>query len=109
MKSLLAGLVAFALAVVSVHGQQTFTGTITDDVCPSGDHARMRMGPTNAECARACVDAHGAAYVLYDGKASYILTDQQKPAPFAGQRVRVVGTLDARKGTIQVDSIAAAP
>jgi hypothetical protein len=46
--------------------------------------------------------------VLYDGKDIYTLSDQQAPEKFAGQRVTVVGTLDAKTRTIQVDSIAAA-
>ena len=32
-------------------------------------------------------------------------SDQQTPEKFAGQRVRIVGTLDARTKTIQLDSI----
>jgi hypothetical protein len=66
------------------------------------------MGPTDAECVRACISAHGASYVLYDGKDAYTLSDQEAPEKFAGQRVTVVGTLDAKTRTIQVDSIAAA-
>jgi hypothetical protein len=68
----------------------------------------MRMGPTDAACVRACISAHSASYVLYDGKDAYTLSDQQAPEKFAGQRVTVVGTLDAKTRTIQVDSIAAA-
>jgi len=65
----------------------------------------MRMGPTDAECTIACISAHGATYVLSVGKNVYTLTDQQTPEKFAGQKVRVRGTLDARTKTIQVDSI----
>jgi hypothetical protein len=36
------------------------------------------------------------------------LSDQKAPQKFAGTRVRVVGTLDAKTGTIQVSSINAA-
>jgi hypothetical protein len=98
-----------AVAVLSApQGKQTFTGTITDDECSRADHSRMRMGPTDAACVRACISAHSASYVLYDGKDAYTLSDQQAPEKFAGQRVTVVGTLDAKTRTIQVDSIAAA-
>jgi hypothetical protein len=55
------------------------------------------------------VAAHGASYVLYDGKNAYVLSDQKAPEAFAARRVRVVGTLDASTKTIQVDSITAAP
>jgi len=68
----------------------------------------MRMGPTDAECTKACVDVHGASYVLYDGKQAYTLSDQKAPEKFAGKKVIVSGTLDAKTKTIQVDSITAA-
>src|SRR5712691_3334481 len=89
--------------------KQTFTGVITDDMCATkAGHAAMRMGPTDAECTHACVDAHGSFYVLYDGKTEYTLSDQKKPQPFAGQKVKVVGSLDATGRTIVVTSILAA-
>ena len=68
----------------------------------------MRMGSTDAECTIACVDAHGAQYVLFDGKDVYTLSDQQTPEKFAGNKVTVTGTLKAGTRTIQVDSITAA-
>ena len=68
----------------------------------------MRMGPTDGECTIACVLAHGASYVLYDGKEVYTLSDQQTPEKFAAQKVRVTGTLDAKARTIHVDSITVA-
>jgi hypothetical protein len=100
---------AAAISTMSAaQAKQTFTGTITDNECAGIGHARMKMGPTDAECARACVDLHGVPFVLESGKQVYTLSDQQAPAKLAGQRVRVVGTLDAKTGTIQVESIAPA-
>ena len=87
---------------------QTFIGTITDDMCARANHSQMRMGPTDAECTKACVSAHGAAYVLFDGKNVYALSDQHTPEKFAGQKVRVVGTLDVKTRTIHVESMRAA-
>ncbi len=87
---------------------KTFTGVITDSMCENGDHSHMRMGPTDAECTVACVSIHGASYVLWDGKAAYTLSDQKTPEKFAGKRVTVAGTLDAKTKTIHVDSIIAA-
>jgi hypothetical protein len=105
MKALL--LLLFAGAVVSAAPRpQTFTGVISDDMCGSS-HAQMRMGPTDAACTVACISAHGATYVLVSGKNVYGLSDQQTPERFAGQKVRVRGTLDANAKTIRVDSIAA--
>jgi hypothetical protein len=105
--NLVLNLVAVA-ALAAAQNKQTFTGTITDDMCAKADHSQMRMGPTDAECTIACADVHGAAYVLYDGKNTYMLSDQQTPKKFAAQKVKVTGTLDTKTKTIQVDSITAA-
>lgn len=96
-----------AAALSAAQDTHTFTGVITDDMCPLGDHSRMQMGPTDAECTRACITSHGAVYVLYDGTSAYVLSDQKRPEQFAAQKVRVVGTLDAKTKTIRVESIAA--
>lgn len=105
-------LLVCVLGVVSLSGAQaaqTFTGVIADDTCGvAGGHASMGMGPTDVECTRLCVLHHAGAYVLQDGKDVYTLSDQRMPEQFAGQKVSVVGTLDAKTKTIQVDSIAAA-
>ena len=83
-----------------------FTGVVTDSMCPTGDHSAMRMGPTDAECTIACVNAHGAAYVLYTtDRKSWTLSDEKLAEKFAGQKVKVVGNLDAKAGTIHVYSI----
>jgi hypothetical protein len=96
----------FCLAVLTAApGTQKFTGVITDSMCPDGDHSHMQMGPTDAKCTLACIDEHGAQYVLYDGKASYTLSDQKTPEKFAGKKVTVTGKLDAKTKTIQVDTI----
>ena len=97
-----------ATAVLAAAPGKKFTGVITDSMCAAGDHSRMRMGPTDGECTVACVLAHGALYVLYDGKQVYTLSDQQTPEKFAGKKVMVTGTLDAKAKTIKVDSITAA-
>ena len=92
----------------SAQGTQTFTGVITDSMCAYTGHAAMKMGPTDADCTRACVEAHGAQFVLLDGKTVYGLSDQKTPDEFAGSKVTVTGTLDAKTKTIQVKSITAA-
>ena len=107
MTPLVVSLLAVA-ALSAAAGKQTFTGTITDNMCGNAGHSQMRMGPTDAECTIACIDAHGATYVLYDGKNIYTLSDPQLPEKFAGHRVKVVGTLDAKTRTILVESITAA-
>ena len=107
MKLLLFSLLAIA-ALAAAPGKQTFSGVITDSMCARGDHSKMQMGPTYGECTIACIREHGATYVLYDGKHAYDLSDQQTPEKFAGKRVTITGTLNAKTYTIQVDSIAAA-
>jgi hypothetical protein len=102
-------LVLFAIAALAAaQGKQTFTGIITDSMCPRADHSRMQMGPTDAQCTLACISEHDATYILYDGKEAFNLSDQKKPEKFAGQKVTVTGTLDVKTKTIQVGSISAA-
>ena len=99
----------FALAALAAaQGKQKFVGVITDSMCARGDHSHMRMGANDAECTIACVQAHGAQYVLFNGKQTYVLSDQDKPEKFAGQRVAVTGALNTKTMTLQVESIAAA-
>ena len=105
MKIILVTLLTLA-AAPAAQKAQTFTGTITDDACGKGGHASMRMGPTDADCTNACVSAHGTAYALVDGKTLYVLKSRNSLEKFAAQKVSVVGTLDSKTNTIQVDSIA---
>jgi hypothetical protein len=77
-------------------------------MCANAVHTQMRMGPTDAECAVACVEIHDADYLLYDGKQGHILSHHQALQQLAGQKVTVTGTLDAKTNTIQVESVAAA-
>jgi hypothetical protein len=107
MKPLIVILLA-AASLFAVQGKQTFTGTITDNMCARANHSQMQMGPTDAECVTACVSAHGATYVLYDGTNVYELSDQKTPEKFAAKKVTVTGMLDAKTKTIKVDSITAA-
>ena len=108
MKPLLVVTLLALSSLSSAQGKQTFVGTITDDMCAKDGHASMRMGPTDAECTKACITAHGADYVLADGKNVYVLSDQKTPEKFAGMRVQITGTLDAKTRTIQVQSMTAA-
>ena len=73
MRLLLIGLLA-ASALGGVQATRTFVGVISDEMCAL-DHSGMRMGPTDAECAHACVEEHDAAYVLVDDGRVYRLSD----------------------------------
>jgi len=107
MKHLIVVLLALA-SLSAAQTRRTFTGIITDEMCAGVGHARMRMGPTDAECTAACVISHDTKYVLEDGKDVYALSDQTTPEQFAAQKVRIVGTLDAKIMTIHVESVTAA-
>jgi len=96
----------FAIALLEpAQNSRTFVGSITDSMCAAGDHSQMKMGPTSAECTIACVDAHGAAFVLSDGKSVLGLSDQKTSEKFAGKKVTVTGTLAADGKSIRVESI----
>ena len=60
------------------------------------------------KCVVECVKGMGGKCALYDGKTTYILSDQKTPAKFAARKVTVTGTLDEKTKTITVASIAAA-
>jgi hypothetical protein len=107
MKRYVAISIGFVALAFAAAGKQTFTGVITDDMCGKADHKSMNMGP-DAKCVAECIKGMGGKYVLYDGKSTYILSDQKAPEKFAAQKVTVTGTLDAKTNTIQVDSIKAA-
>ncbi len=107
VKSLATLLLGFSI-LSAAPASQTFTGTITDDMCATkAGHSKMQMGPTDGECAKACVALHGAAYVLFDGSKVYARSDQKTPEKLAGQKVRIIGSLDAKTKTIRVESITA--
>ena len=105
----LLSLAASVAAALPTPHKQTLIGIVSDDMCALAGHASMRMGPTDAECTVACVDAHGALYVLVVGKDVYTFVDQQQPQKFAGRRVRATGTVEIVKGVknFRVDSITA--
>ena len=85
---------------------QTFTGVITDTMCGK-DHAMMKVTP-DSKCVLECVKHDKKnKYALFDGKNVYVLSDQQTPEQFAGQKVKVTGTLNEKTKILKVDSIAA--
>lgn len=92
--------VFFACALLA--GAATFTGVITCSMCVT-DHKAMKMG-VPPDCIKGCVK-HGTKYVLFDGKNSYKLSDQQTPAKFASQKVKITGKLFDKTGIIQVERI----
>lgn len=121
MKSIAMGLmislVMLGSASFAAQKQQTITGEVMDSSCVKmGSHAMMEKQhnmPANAAsdkaCATACVKA-GTKLVLYDGstKTAYELDDQKKAEQFAGEKVKVTGTVDQASNSIHVAKIAKA-
>lgn len=117
--------VALLLSVISFaapkNKSKTFTGEIMDSQCAmNGSHAMMLkkegMGdkdPNDAMakkmCTQNCVKM-GGKYVLFnpDDKSVYQLDDQKKPEQFAGENVKVKGTIDEKTKTIHVQKISKA-
>ena len=90
----------------------TFNGEIMDKACADdGGHEAMfkKTGTKDPKaCTEACIKM-GSKYVLFNAdKTFYQLDDQKKPAPFAGQKVEVTGTLDKATKTIHLTAIKAA-
>ena len=103
MRNLISFLFASAL-VAGAAGPQTFFGVITDSMCGK-DHAMMKVTP-DSKCVTECTK-HGSKYALFDGKTAYVLSDQKTPEQFAGQKVKITGTLNEKTNIIKVDSISA--
>ena len=99
------GSLFFAGALIAAAANQTFIGVITDSMCGK-DHAMMRVAP-DSKCVVECVKA-GSKYALFDGTNSYVLSDQNTPEQFVGQKVRISGTLYEKTKILKVDSISAA-
>lgn len=108
----LAAVVALSTLSLAAPKSQTFTGEIMDSQCANmGSHDMMMKKEgikTAKECTTGCIKM-GGKYVLFDAvsKAVYQLDDQTKPEKFAGEKVKVKGTLNKDTNTIHVTSIQA--
>jgi hypothetical protein len=91
---------------------RSFTGQIMDIQCAENGSHKSQMQKnrvTNSrECTLACFRS-GYKLVLYDRPARtiYQLDNQQRARQFAGENVRVTGTLEDSTKTIYIDRIAA--
>ena len=113
----IAALIGGAAAAAQVRGadERTFKGEIADSQCALNVHSlskshkeMMQMKPelkTNAECTRYCVKERGGRYVLQIKDRVYKLDAQVLAEPWAGQKVKVVGTLDPKTNIITVSKI----
>jgi hypothetical protein len=91
----------------------SFTGQIMDSKCAmTGSHEsnRKKLDARDArDCTMKC--ARDGSFVLYDPgtETVYQLNDQEKPLPFAGQRVKISGQYDDWTETIEIESIEVNP
>jgi hypothetical protein len=113
----LIALILLCGAGLSVSGadDKVFTGEIGDSQCAlnvhSFDKSHQEMlkvksvGKTSADCTLYCIKNRGGRFVLQNKHNVYHLDNQDLAEPFAGRKVKLTGTLDAKTETIQVRSI----
>ena len=111
MKLFTATLFVLLFAVSASEGKDrtSFLGEISDSQCAMNVHSLSRshaemikkgtLGTDAASCAQACV-RRGGEWVLRSGDDVYHLLYQAGVEQFAGQKVRIVGTLDEKTHTI---------
>ncbi len=97
--------------------EKTFRGEIADSQCALNVHSltqshkeMIEMKPelkTDADCARFCVKERGGRFMLQTKDKVYKLDAQVLAEQWAGQKVKVVGTLDPKTNTIAVEKIEA--
>src|SRR5262249_44711802 len=105
-------LLVTVLIVGSANGgtqRNSFFGEISDSQCAMNVHSlsrsheemikRRTLGNDAASCSKACV-RRGGEWVLRSGENVYHLLYQAGVEQFAGQKVKVVGTLDLKSNTI---------
>ena len=110
-------LVAVLLAHARDEKPQMFRGEIGDTQCALNVHSMTRshtemlkskkMGGTPGACASYCVQYLGGDFVLSSKTEVYRLDSQEKVRLFAGQKVKISGTLDSKSKTIHVVDIEA--
>lgn len=97
--------------------EKKFRGEIADSQCALNVHSlsqshkeMIAMKPeikTDAECARFCVKERGGRFMLQTKDKVYKLDAQNLAEEWAGQKVKVVGTLDPKTNIITVEKIEA--
>jgi hypothetical protein len=100
-------------------GETTFEGEIADSQCAMGVHSLNRShkemiemghsGSTAEDCARYCVRSRGGRYVLLTKHDVFKLDNQEWAEKYAGQKVKLTGTLDSKTNIIQVNTMQPVP
>lgn len=97
--------------------EKTFRGEIADSQCALNVHSlsqshkeMIAMKPeikTDSECARFCVKERGGRFMLQTKDKVYKLDAQVLAEQWAGQKVKLTGTLDPKMNMITVGKIEA--
>ncbi len=113
----LGGIALTATARPGTTGEKTFSGEIADSQCALNVHSlsqshKEMMGikpeiKTDTECVRFCVKERGGRYVLEAKTKVYKLDAQVLAERWAGQKVKLVGTLDPKTNIITVEKMEA--
>src|SRR5580700_10246957 len=92
--------------------EKVFTGEIGDTQCAMNVHSMDKshkemlkvksVGKTAADCTLYCIKNRGGRFVLQNKDKVYHLDKSELVEPYAGQKVRVIGTLDPQTETIEV-------
>ena len=108
-------LVAVLMAHAGDDKPQIFHGEIGDTQCAFNVHSMTRshaemlkskkMGGTPGACASYCVQYLGGDFVLSSKNEVYRLDNQEKVHLFAGQKVKITGTLESKTKTIHILAI----
>jgi hypothetical protein len=109
MKTIAFALSATLLLASTIHAQssRTYVGVVTDTMC-GRDHAMMKITP-DSKCVLECVrSSKTVKFALLEGSNVYTLSDQETPAKFAAQKVKVTGVLNEKTKILKVEKIEAA-
>ncbi|HEX6943532.1 MAG TPA: hypothetical protein VF128_11435 [Gemmatimonadaceae bacterium] len=99
-------LTVLGVLAVPAHAAETrtYVGVVTDTMCGL-DHVSMKNGP-DTKCVRECVgDGRTYKYAIAVGARIYTLSDQETPATFAGEKVKVTGVLYPKTNILKVERI----
>jgi hypothetical protein len=123
MKAGLTTIFAFALCLSATGADKekpkTFSGEIADSQCSMNVHSLTRsheemlksksMGGTSRNCTLYCIQYLGGDFVLSSKSDVIRLDDQEKAKQFAGMKVKITGSMDAKTKMLHVESIEPEP
>ena len=111
-----AGILGWANAAYAQAGAvKIFHGEVSDSQCALNVHSLTRsheemlksksMGGTSRSCSQYCIEHLGGELVLSSGATVFRLDNQSAAREYAGQKAKVVGTLDPKTKIIHMVSI----